>query len=86
MGEKAATDRACIADLYARWSSDIHSYASRMLGSSEAADDVTQEVFLAAWRKGAGRDLTAPIQAWLYRMASNRFARHYAPIAEEVCP
>jgi RNA polymerase sigma-70 factor, ECF subfamily len=72
MHDREATDRACVADLYARWSGDIHSYASRLLGNSAAADDVTQEVFLAVWRDGAGRDPAVPIRAWLYRIASNR--------------
>lgn len=72
MRDTTATGTPCVADLYLRWGGDIHSYASRLLGSSEAADDVTQEVFLAAWRKGAARDPAVPIRAWLYRMASNR--------------
>lgn len=71
MHEKAATG-PCVAELYSRWGGDIHSYASRLLGSSEAADDVTQEVFLAAWRTVARRDPAVPVQAWLYRIASNR--------------
>lgn len=72
MRDRAATGTPCVADLYACWSADIHSYASRLLGSSDAADDVTQEVFLTAWRKGPERDPAVPVQAWLYRMANNR--------------
>jgi RNA polymerase sigma factor (sigma-70 family) len=60
-----------VATLYARWSAEIHSYASRLLGSRDLAEDVTQEVFLAALRTWP-LPMDAPERAWLYRVATNR--------------
>jgi RNA polymerase sigma factor (sigma-70 family) len=43
----------------------------RMTGDAQAAEDLTQEVFVRAWRR-APRDVPdAVLRAWLYRTASN---------------
>ncbi|GII57948.1 RNA polymerase sigma factor [Planotetraspora thailandica] len=48
----------------------VHCY--RMLGSLQDAEDVLQEVLLAAWRGLAGFDGRASLRTWLYRIATNR--------------
>lgn len=60
-----------VAGHYLRWGREIHTYASRLLGSRDAADDVTQDVFVAALRHGLP-DETAAVRPWLYRVATNR--------------
>ncbi len=57
--------------VYHEYSVQIHSYASRLLGNSEDADDITQEVFIRA--HGHLAELRDPgrLKSWLYRIATN---------------
>ncbi|GAA4563981.1 sigma-70 family RNA polymerase sigma factor [Planotetraspora kaengkrachanensis] len=48
----------------------VHCY--RMLGSFHDAEDVLQDVLLAAWQGFGGFQGRASIRTWLYRIATNR--------------
>jgi RNA polymerase sigma-70 factor (TIGR02960 family) len=48
----------------------VHCY--RLLGSVTDAEDVLQEVLLAAWRGLDGFEGRASLRTWLYRIATNR--------------
>jgi RNA polymerase sigma factor (sigma-70 family) len=57
--------------LYDRYAPDIHRYATRRLGDS-AADDITADTFLVAFRIRSRYDLTRPnARPWLYGIAGN---------------
>lgn len=65
-------EAAAFAAIYDRYSRPLHAYAYRLLGSAAAADDVVQDTFLQAWLSlGQLRD-DERLEAWLYRIASNR--------------
>ena len=56
-----------------RHQQSIFRFASRLLGNWEAAEDVTQEVFLAAFANLSGYDSSrAAFSTWLFAIARNR--------------
>lgn len=59
-------DEACLNEAYRRWGALIFTIASRKLGDPEEAKDVTQQVFVGAWkgRKGFNRD-RGSLKTWL---------------------
>jgi RNA polymerase sigma-70 factor (ECF subfamily) len=58
--------------LYTRFARPIFTLGLRLLGSAEAAEELTQDVFLAAWRKAARFDPTrGRLSTWLMTIAHN---------------
>ncbi|MFF7177028.1 sigma-70 family RNA polymerase sigma factor [Streptomyces sp. NPDC008121] len=59
-------DEEAFAAIYRQWGVLVHTMAARTLGDSKEAEDVTQLVFLAAWRGRAGfRPERGSLGAWL---------------------
>jgi len=70
-GLLAGNDDA-IRSLYARFSRPVYSMGMRLLGSREAAEELTQDVFVTAWRKAARFDATrGRLSTWLMTIAHN---------------
>ncbi|MEV5978455.1 sigma-70 family RNA polymerase sigma factor [Streptomyces sp. NPDC052114] len=64
-GLRAADPRA-FAAIYDRWGTLVHAMATRSLGDTHEAEDVTQQVFLGAWRGRAGyHPERGPLGAWI---------------------
>lgn len=64
------------AGLYDRHAPDIHRYAARRLGEG-AADDITAETFLIAFRTRSRYDTAHRLaRPWLYGIAANLIGKH----------
>lgn len=57
--------------LIRRYQSRIYNFARRMLTSADEAEDVTQEVFLKAFKNIRSYDGRAAVSTWLFKIASN---------------
>ncbi|MFD3555583.1 RNA polymerase sigma factor [Streptomyces goshikiensis] len=71
----ASGDERCLELAFRRWGRLVHRLASRSLGDPLEAEDVTQQVFLAAWRgRGSYRPDRGPVAAWLVGVARYKIA------------
>jgi RNA polymerase sigma-70 factor (ECF subfamily) len=68
---EVAHDEALLTAVYNAHSVAIHSYAFRLLGNQEDADDVTQEVFIRAHQRLDQLRDPHRLRPWLYRIATN---------------
>ena len=67
-----AGDDAAIRALYARFGRPVYTMGLRLLGTREAAEELTQDVFLTAWRKAARFDpARGRLSTWLMTIAHN---------------
>ena len=67
-----AGDEDAVRRLYTRYARPIFTLGLRLLGSAEAAEELTQDVFLAAWRKAARFDPSrGRLSTWLMTIAHN---------------
>ena len=68
--------------LYARYADRVMGFALRLSGSRGDAEDITQEVFLAAWQGRDGFQGRSRLLTWLLGIASRKWrdrSRQHAP-------
>jgi RNA polymerase sigma-70 factor (ECF subfamily) len=70
-------DEAAFTKLYDRYFDRVYRYAYYRVGRAEDAEDVTQRVFLRAWRAlGSYRQTGSSMLAWLLTIAHNESVNH----------
>src|SRR5271154_1296719 len=65
----AAGDSAAFEHLYRQFSPRVYGLCLRLTGQREAAEDCTQESFVAAWRALASFEKRSRFSTWLHRIA-----------------
>jgi RNA polymerase sigma-70 factor (ECF subfamily) len=69
----AAGDAEALRELYERYGRIVHSFAYRITRDAGAAEECTQDVFVALWRRAADFDPErAKLTTWLFVVARNR--------------
>lgn len=67
-----AGDDDAVRTLYARFGRPVYTVGLRLLGTREAAEELTQDVFLMVWRKAARFDASrGRLSTWLMTIAHN---------------
>jgi RNA polymerase sigma-70 factor (ECF subfamily) len=65
-------DEEAVRVVYGRFARPVYTLGLRLLGSAEAAEELTQDVFLTAWRKAARFDAArGRLSTWLMAIAHN---------------
>ncbi|HAT72303.1 MAG TPA: hypothetical protein DCS63_05755 [Elusimicrobia bacterium] len=55
----------------------VYSMALRLTGNAAAADDITQETFIAAWKHIKGFRGDSSLKTWLLRIAANKVRSYW---------
>lgn len=78
VGAAVEGDAHAFGLLYDRYHGMIYRFVAVKIGRREDAEDITHQVFLAAWQNIRNyRDLGHPFSSWLYRIARNQVVDHY---------
>lgn len=64
-------DQTAFAEIYQHFERPIYSLIYRLMGNSEDAFDITQDVFVKAYKALAKTSPDLNLSAWLHRIASN---------------
>jgi RNA polymerase sigma-70 factor (ECF subfamily) len=62
--------------LFSEHRDGVFRYLSRIVGQADTADELTQEVFLRAWRAPAAGETEVERRAWLFKVARNLALNH----------
>ena len=68
----SAGDECAFVELYHKYSTPLYTYLLQMVIDEKAAEDLIQDVFLAAWKGAARFRGDASLKTWLYQIAHHQ--------------
>jgi RNA polymerase sigma-70 factor, ECF subfamily len=72
MARTSPTETSCSFEhIYAHYYTPIRNYMHHLVGDRDQAEDLTQDIFLKAYRALPKMDASLNVSAWLYRIATN---------------
>jgi RNA polymerase sigma-70 factor (ECF subfamily) len=74
-------DARALETLYDRYHEPIGRHLQRMVRDDDAAQDLSQEVFLRVWTRAHQWDHRGQFRAWLYRIATNLALNHLRSVS-----
>lgn len=76
---------SAFSPLYDHYQPMIYRFVFVKVGRREDAEDITHQVFLAAWQNiGSYKHRGHPFSSWLYQIARNQIVDHYRAKKNEV--
>jgi RNA polymerase sigma-70 factor, ECF subfamily len=81
-----AGSQEAFRELVARFERPVFGLIVRMVGDPETAEDLTQEVFVKAYRALASYDPSRKLASWLFKIAHNATIDHLRRSAPETVP
>lgn len=75
-------DHECFQQLFSKYSQPLYRFSLSYLKSTQAAEDVVQEVFLKIWRKRKEIDTGKSFQSYLFTIALNVIRKQFNKLAE----
>jgi RNA polymerase sigma-70 factor (ECF subfamily) len=76
------SDHECFQNLFAKYSQPLYRFSLSYLKSTEASEDVVQEVFMKIWRKRKEIDTTKSFQSYLFTIALNVIRKQFNKLGE----
>jgi len=73
-----AGDRNAFTQLYGRYSALLYVYAFKLLGDTDSAKDMVQEIFIAVWDKRDSTDYHISFASYLYTSVRFKFLKAIA--------
>lgn len=78
LAKKSVSDLECFAEIVDRFERRLQRYIMRISAVSELeAEEILQEVFLAAWRSLRGFNSALKFSSWIYRIAHNKTISYF---------
>jgi len=77
-------DEAALAELYHRYKAAIYRYLVNLVFESSVAEELLQDVFVAAWKRAGAFRGASSVKTWLFSVAHKRAATWLARKRDEI--